>query len=366
MGRQIEYNFNYVNGLYFEITNDEGYGDSYMVQFIDKLNNEVIYECEMKPQNWVKLNRKYLSDISICIKLKYEIVAELSVLDMIRGNRVFISFESKSLGDTLAWLPICEVFRLEYGCKVIVSTFMNELFEDQYPELEFVGRGVVVNNLVGMFELGWFYDKDKEPIHPATISLQQTAKNILHIQSNLEFLPNLSYKKTDRPIKGRYVCISTKSTAQLKHWYYWQEVIDWLIKQGYEVVEISKETTDLYRITELQNTSLQNTMNYLYHAEFFIGLSSGLSWLAWGLRKKVYMISNFSEPNHEFTTNCIRITNMEVCHGCWNNPKFKFDKGNWDYCPEHEDTPRQFECHKTITALDLIKAIEDNQPKNIF
>lgn len=367
MKRNIEYIFNHVNGLYFEITGDEGHNDAYNVQFIDRNTNEIIYELEMKTKTWVKLNRKYLSDILISIKLDNEIVAELSLLDMIRGKRVFISFDSKSLGDTLAWMPCCEVFRYFYGCEVIVSTFMNDLFENQYPDIQFVGRGVKVDNLVGMFELGWFYDKDREPTHPATISLQQAANNILCLPMSGEVICNIEYSQKERPIRGKYICIATKSTAQLKHWYYWQELIDWHINQGYEVVEISKDTPeDLFRFTELQDKSLQNVMNYIYHSEYFIGLSSGLSWLAWAMRKRVYMIANFSTIDHEFQSNCIRIYNHSVCNGCWNNSMFKFDKGNWNYCPEHEDTPRQFECHKSISAADVISAIQKNQPKNIF
>jgi ADP-heptose:LPS heptosyltransferase len=41
-------------------------------------------------------------------------------------------------------------------------------------------------------------------------------------------------------------------------------------------------------------------MSCISNSEFFIGLSSGLSWLAWTLNKEVIMISNFTEENHEF------------------------------------------------------------------
>lgn len=361
MTRTIEYNFNYVNGLYFELLSDEGHNDTYDVQFIDRANYDVIHTCEMQVMTWVKLNRKYLSDIKIVVKFKDAILLELNVLELIRGKRVFISFESKSLGDTLAWMPVCEQFRKEYNCEVIVSTFMNQLFESKYPEIKFVGRGVVVDNIIAMLEIGWFYDKDKEPIHPATIPLQQSAKNILCIKESSELICDIAYDIKERPIKGKYICISIHSTAQLKHWYYWQELIDWHNQQGIEVIEVSKEKTEgLYRYTELKDKSLQNVMNYLYHAEYFIGLSSGISWLAWALRKRVYMIANFTNKEHEFQSNCIRITNDSVCNGCWNNPMFKFDKGNWNYCPEHEDTPRQFECHKKISANKIIEIIKYN------
>jgi autotransporter strand-loop-strand O-heptosyltransferase len=97
-------------------------------------------------------------------------------------------------------------------------------------------------------------------------------------------------------------------------------------------------------------------MDVIHHSEFFIGLSSGLSWLAWALNKKVVMISNFTDDNHEFE--CIRITNKSVCHGCWNKPEYKFDKGDWNWCPVHKGTDRQFECHTSITAEQVIDQIK--------
>ncbi len=35
------------------------------------------------------------------------------------------------------------------------------MFENLYPNIEFVERGVVVNNIKALYRLGWFYDKDK-------------------------------------------------------------------------------------------------------------------------------------------------------------------------------------------------------------
>lgn len=45
---------------------------------------------------------------------------------------------------------------------------------------------------------------------------------------------------------------------------------------------------------------------------------------------------------------------------CWGNPNFQFDKGDWDWCPIHKGTDRQFECSKEITGkfvVDKIKKI---------
>lgn len=348
------YNLYHINGLFFEIISDEGKNREYEVSFQDRISGHIIYQVKLKPSSWAKLNRKYLSDIKIIIKYDGNIVKEINVLDELKNNKVFIVFESKSLGDTIAWMPYCLEFSNRYGCKVIVSTFLNELFESVYPELQFVGRGVVVNNIKAMIELGWFWDEDKEPSHPATIPLQKSASNLLCLEHK-EIRPKIAFDLQERTIFEKYICISSRSTAQCKHWYYWAELVQILKDKGYRVIELSKDADD-YGAEKINDKSLQMAMNYLYHADYYIGLSSGISWLNWSVGKHTIMISNFSEFGHEFVSNCTRINNLDVCNSCWNNPLFKFDKGNWNWCPKHEHTDRQFECHKSIKP-DLISKL---------
>ena len=359
----ITHKIMHINGLYFELTDDHK-DREYDVTFVDRNatvpgmslpQNETIYESKMKPGSWVKLNRRYFSDISIFIKYQGRTVKQINVLDEFAGKRVFIVFESKSLGDSIAWIPYCLEFQKTYKCHVVVSTFKNFLFESAYPELEFVGRGVTVHNIVAQVELGWFWNKDCEPVHPATIPLQQAASNILALDFQ-EIEPRIAFTPKERPIPSKYICISTRSTAQCKHWYYWPQLIERLKSWGYRVIEMSQEADDL-GAEKLEDTSLNNVMNYLHHADMFVGLSSGISWLNWGIGKHTVMISNFTTPDHEFQGNCTRITNMEVCNGCWNNPKFRFNKGDWNWCPEHEDTPRQFECHRSISVEDVLLSL---------
>jgi autotransporter strand-loop-strand O-heptosyltransferase len=355
----IKYNIHHVNGLFFELISDEGKNKEYDISFVDRKDNKTIYETKLKPGAWSRLERKYLSDISVFVRYEGRTIKQINFLDEIKGKKVFISFESKALGDTLAWMPYCLEFAEHYQCKVVVSTFKNFLFKNVYPELEFVDRGTVVNNIIAMFEIGWHWNSSKEPINPILIPLQQSATNILNLPFE-EIIPRMDFTPKERPIEGKYVCISTHSTAQLKYWYYWQELIDFLILNGYKVYEISnQDSPDLKNIEIIEDRSLENTMNMIHHSEFFVGLSSGLSWLSWTLHKKVFMISNFTNKDHEFTINTTRIVNEDVCHGCWHNPLFRFDKGNWNWCPEHEDTPRQFECHKTIKLDDVTRAIKE-------
>jgi autotransporter strand-loop-strand O-heptosyltransferase len=97
-------------------------------------------------------------------------------------------------------------------------------------------------------------------------------------------------------------------------------------------------------------------MSVIYHSKFFIGLSSGLSHLAFALGKEIIMIAGFSEPDHEFA--CHRPYNHKVCHGCWNDPKHKFDMGDFLWCPNHKNTARMFECQSSITPEMVIEKIE--------
>jgi cephalosporin hydroxylase len=53
----------------------------------------------------------------------------------------------------------------------------------------------------------------------------------------------------------------------------------------------------------------------------------------------------------------IRIFNSKTCNSCFNS--HKLDAGDWNWCPEHKNTPRQFECTKSISSNDVITQIED-------
>ena len=352
----FDYKLFLINGLYFELVNCPE-DKEYNVKFLD--GEEVIYESNLRKGMWAKSSRRYLSNYFIEVWDGDKLIFSVSFLDHIRGKRVFLCFESKSLGDSIAWIPYCLKFKETYGCEVIVSTFLNNLFKEVYPELHFVGRGVSVDNIVSMIEIGWFWNSAMEPEHPATIPLQKAATNVLCLPFE-EIQPRIHFVPKEAPTDQNHIAISVRSTSQLKHWpdEYWQQLVDYFVSQGYAVYEVSKDPCDLKNLSHFTDRSLEGSMNIIHHSEFFIGLSSGLSWLAWGMGKQVVMISNFTQKDHEFTSNCIRMIDESVCHGCWNNPMFKFNKGDWWWCPEHEDTDRQFECHKKITVEDVINKLQ--------
>jgi autotransporter strand-loop-strand O-heptosyltransferase len=351
----VNINWNHIDGFYLSLDSDSD--KKFLVKIFDG-SNTLLYQTTLNRGMYSKLSRKYYNGIRY--EVYYESTLLLQETISFKGKRVYIAFDSSSLGDTISWVPYCEEFRKVNECELIVSTFKNHLFEKSYPNITFVQPGSVVNNIHGMFKIGWFYDNNLEPEYPSSIPLQKAITNILgldfkEIQSNVYFEPK------ERPYNEKYICIATNSTAGCKLWNNpngWTELVKYLKDLGYKIINISKDGDKVEGVINLKNDSMMNTMNVIHHSEFIIGLSSGLSWLSWGLGKHVVMISNFTESDHEFTTNCTRITNNKVCNGCWNNPMFKFDKGDWYWCPEHKGTERQFECHKSITPDMVIEQIQ--------
>jgi len=102
---------------------------------------------------------------------------------------------------------------------------------------------------------------------------------------------------------------------------------------------------------------MNKTINHIYHSDLFIGVSSGPAWLAWCLKVPVIMISGCTHASHEMSTGVERIINEDVCHGCINDDSNEFDRGDWNWCPRHKNTDRQFECTKEITPEMVIEAI---------
>lgn len=97
---------------------------------------------------------------------------------------------------------------------------------------------------------------------------------------------------------------------------------------------------------------LQERVDLLRHASFFIGLPSGLSWLAWACHIPVVLISGFSLPDSEFYTPW-RVFNSHGCNGCWDDTRLDFDHQDFFWCPRHKGTPRQYECTQLITGTQV-------------
>jgi autotransporter strand-loop-strand O-heptosyltransferase len=358
--KDSSFKVSYCSGVTCKILGEKS-DSKYNIKFTDTKTNKLIHSDTIPVNHWVAPFRKWYTKWRITVTEEVsqkEIFSE--ELDL-KGKKVLISFESSSLGDNIAWIPYVEEFRKEHDCEVSCSTFFNNLFEKEYPKIEFVSVGSSLENIYASYEIGWFDNwdnKEKNPNSVKTIPLQQTASDILGLKYE-EIKTKINIESPDRPIEEKYVCISTSSTAGCKHWHGWQEVVDYLNSKGYKVVVIQKEPLDYMDLDSLENIihpdtkNIQEAITWLYNCDFFIGISSGISWLAWALNKEVVLISGFTDIFHEFSTP-YRIINKDVCNSCWHNKNFLFDKGDWNWCPIHKNTEKQFECSKSIT-FDMAK-----------
>lgn len=290
---------------------------------------------------------------------------------------VELSTDSVGLGDTLVVMPYLDKFREKNQIEVffrVKNHSWGTLFDKTFPNIKFISKYDEV-------------DCDKTIVlthRNHTLPLQQIFASQLGF-INAEYIrPTVDEVICDRPIKNKYVCISTHSTSQLKFWNHhngkldhqfstnWNNLCAMLRKSGYTPVCV-----DYYldfgnppyfnfvpnKSVKKLGLNLHEVMKFINHCEFFIGLSSGLTWLAHAMGKPVCMISNFTEDWHEIdlsTPDYIRITNKNVCHGCWNlvGKEFEFHSDDWYWCPRHKDTERQFECHKEITPEMVFEKIK--------
>lgn len=361
-------NINFIDGPFVEIIEN---GDNlYRVEFINKKTNKIEYQLNLRSNHWSRCSLKYYVDWLIRIKgIDNDYVHEHHL--NLENKRVLIAFESKSLGDTLSFFPYVEKFRVDNNCNVIVSTFNNELFINQYPEIEFVQPGTNVNGIHALYRLGLFFKTHSDgvrkinieyhPIDPKTVPLSKIPSDTLGLDY-VELRPKLPQLGEG---KKKVVCIGPHSTAQAKYWNNptgWQEVVNHLNDKGYEVRLLSREE-DGYMgnrnptgVVQQPRGPLTDVLKTLQESELFIGLGSGLSWLAWSANIPVILISGFSDDYTEPVDGVSRIINKNVCNSCWN--RHDFDPGDWNWCPDHKGTNRQFECSRNISAEQVIKEID--------
>jgi autotransporter strand-loop-strand O-heptosyltransferase len=341
--QQVSITQHFVNQPFLEIKGNSE--SNFLVKFFDE-KGICHYENTIKANHWIKLNRQWYTRWQAKVWEGKDLIYN-STLDL-EGKKVFIAIDSRSLGDTLAFIPYCDAFRVKHNCEVIVSTFWNKILD--YPDLEFVEPGTMVN-CYAMYMLGYFHDSDKEPVPANKVPLQQCASNVLGLDFE-ELVPRVRLNR-ERLDLGRYVTIATNSTAQCKFWTRsgWQTVINHLHSKGFRVINVSKEANPFDNCEPIADTSIEYTMQVIAGAEYQISLSSGLSWLAFAIGTHVVLISNFTASDYEFTTKCTRIVNTKVCHDCWS--EHKLDSANWNWCPRNQN----FICHTSITPEMVIQQL---------
>lgn len=366
----FKYSFN--DSAKIEVDNPIDTEQSFHVTFYNSDDNTIKYETDLKHNWWGSCNFTYYIPYEVHIKdNKTNELVETYKFNL-KNKKVLVEYESFSLGDQLAWMPIIEQFRKKHECDLYVKLPLKNIFESKYPEIKFVNHNKYVSDAFATYKLGFYVDEngtnnDRCKSDPRKQPLQKIASDYLGLPYEPE-LPLIDFKVKDRPLKKRYVTIATQSTCQAKYWNNkggWEKVVEYLKSKDFEVICIDKhkvfgngkDCVNNMPSNALDYTGdkpLEDRMNQIYHSEFFIGLPSGLSWLAWAVKKPVVLISGFSYPYTEFETP-YRVQNHSVCTGCWNDSLF--DKGDWKWCPK-SDKREEFECTKQITPKMVIDVID--------
>jgi autotransporter strand-loop-strand O-heptosyltransferase len=348
----------------------EGNGD-WRVLLRDTATANPLFETQI-PAGVVASSKKYYVPFEIEVWSQGEEVFRHR-LDL-TGRNVLVHLPVGTLGDTLGWFPYVAKFERQHQCRLtcVMGEPLIPLFKDAYPSITFAAPDAIdSNDFYATYNIGLFFTDDanvRQPCDFRLVGLHRTAAYILGVDPQEE-RPEIVLPDSSRPIPEKYVCIAAQSTTQSKYWNNpsgWREIVQFLKQAGYRVICIDQKATHgsgvvwnhiPYGSEDFTGERpLAERARWLKHAAFFVGLSSGLSWLAWTMRTPVVMISGFTHPTNEFDTP-YRVINYHTCNSCWNDVRVKFDHQDFLWCPRHANTPRQFECTRLITAEQVMNTI---------
>lgn len=289
----------------------------------DGLRHIKTFKCKTNETLFSGLNQWY-TNWYIEVRLNGELVTSDTFNP--NGKVVFIKLDGHALGDNIAWIPYVDEFRKRNKCTVICSTFYNDLFKNIYKDILFVQPNTNIDNVYAQYYIGASYDESSKysPVFVNEIPLQFVSPSILYLPLE-EVRPPLEKQLTKINYRKKYVCLSEHASDPKKGWKFdggWQIIVDYLNSLNYDVVVISKEETNLNNVINLTgNISLMDRAQTLMNAEFFMGVSSGLSWLSWGVNTHTFLISDVTQMNHEFQSNVTRISaNPDLINVNYNTP----------------------------------------------
>ena len=276
---------------------------------------------------------------------------------------VHFNFLISGMGDRIVLFPYMEEFRKKWKCKVScrVEPYLQELVNLYFPDVDINPPKISYATYFPSPGFNSFFTPEEirktpmEKFGQQIFGLQRAEKIIYH-------------PTKPRQISEPYVCIAVQASGTFKAWLNpegWPTVVDYLKQLGYRVLCIDKEReqTDHGMTVRMPagaedftgDLPLSERVNLLVYAEFFIGTSSGLSWLAWAADCPVILISGITPVWYEFSTP-YRVINRLVCFGCHNEVSLKW--GDFENCPHHRGTDRAYECSRKISARQVIQTIK--------
>ena len=289
----------------------------------------------------------------------------------IAGQAVHIAFLTQSLGDVLAAMPSVAEFVETRRAQVTLAVpeYLEALVHFLFPQIPLVQQ--VPQDAYAAFYIGNGNGEPHQlPVDGRSTPLELIPRIILGLEGAPPAPPEAIRARLlagPRPVREPYVCISVQASSAMKGWLFphgWDEVIEALRGMGYRVLCIDQEREQsdhglTVRMPEgaedfTGSRPLVERAQFLAHAAFFIGLGSGLSWLAWMAGCPVVMIAGFSSPWYEFPE-AERVWNPRVCHGCFNVTDTSF---LMTPCPRFgEQSPQYMECQRKIPPQMVLRAV---------
>lgn len=360
------------------------------IEWINLTDNYIIRKT-VKAHEIFEIQKSYPLEYKVLIK-EVETGELIADIDVSPKNTACVVFRlaSQALGDQLIWIPQLEKWREENNIgKLIINSNWNILYKGQYPSIEFIREEQLesyIRQVPLSYNMGLCLAADR-------VSGENQSQNIAgrsnwqihkldHVMAdtlNIEkkaIKPKLNGRGTPKRIDGKYIAITCNGSAMAKNWLYpngWNELIAYLISLGYKVVHTSNRTAKDMGVTiehpdfiEAASNNIFDAINLIENADFFVGLSSGNSWLSWALDKKVVMIGGLIDPSYEFHEDrYLAYTPEGKCHGCFTNTNYMWTRSPL-WCPleakfqgkqmtnRFHNVDNAYECVKTI-APELVK-----------
>ena len=214
-------------------------------------------------------------------------------------REVLIQFPVGTLGDTMGWFPYAVKFQEQHGCRLTcaMAEKLIPLFRDAYPDITFVTHEEVKpERYYATYSIGLFFD-DKDCVHQPCdfrhVGLHRTAGYILGVDPT-EVPPRIALDDDTGRSPSPMSASPCRARRRAKYWNNptgWREIVAFLKEAGYRVICIDQKPTHGTGLVwnhiphgaedETGDRPLTERARWLKHADFFVGLSSGLSWLAW-------------------------------------------------------------------------------------
>ena len=346
---------------------------TYKLEVFDADKNLSIYNCEVPPGMMAGTTKKFYIKYRVKLTKKGETEPTIDYTIDLTDRLVLVQANGGGIGDAIAWFNNVDAFAEKHKCRILMSMDkrMTSLFRNQYPNIRFITPDeTTLYKPYASYYLGLFFagDQDNQPIDFRQVGLHEISAYILGVP--VSTTPPKLDLNMPRQIKEKYVVISTQGTTYCKNWnnpFGWFQVIKFLKENGYRVLCVDKAPVCA---TGTHSSSipfgcedftgdipLQKRVDLIKDADFFVGLSSGISWLAWCCNIPVVMISGFTEVYNEFPSP-YRVINPLVCHGCWNDQRENFDHYDYMYCPRKKGTQDEYICTRAITADQVINVIK--------